>query len=73
MHPLGAILIRCVRRNGKKSFVRDDKIKSMQRTHVFCEEFMKFLFTVRHAHSIARVYNPYNRVCLFEIIPPVRS
>ena len=42
-------------------------------TYIFLQEAVEFLFAILHAHTVARVDHPYQRVGLLEVIAPVRS
>ena len=36
------------------------------------QEAVELLFAVLHAHAVSRVDDPDQRVCLLEIVPPIR-
>jgi len=40
---------------------------------VFQQETMKFFLAVFHAHSISRINDPHERICLLEVVPPIRA
>jgi len=40
-------------------------------THVFSEERVEFMFAVGHAHAVAGVDDPDERVGLLKVVPPV--
>jgi hypothetical protein len=42
-------------------------------THVLVQQPMQLVPAIAHAHAVARVDDPHNRVRLLEVVPPVRA
>jgi hypothetical protein len=46
--------------------------EAVRSTHVFCQQTVELFFAVLHPHSVARIDDPDECICLFKVVSPVR-